>query len=460
MSNNIKISELNELTTVTGNDFLPIVDSGSNPTTYKVSVSTLLSAIKVDYVPYVGLSNQALYSTQSLFSTQSLYSTHSLISSQSIYSTSSTISSQSLNSISASLSSFSIFAETSTFSTQSIDAFQSLYSTQSIQSPYSTYSTNSLSSKSSSFASRSIYTIFSSTASCIYPQPPLPAKTYLITENMTFPLSTIKASSLEKQMPVTISLIGGGAGGGGSGGNGGDDNHDWDKGNYGGGGGGAIILIKLSPFEVYHLKGDLVCSVGYGGIGGRYVKDPKGDNPCTPGAAGGDTYITINNTVFHGAKAGGGKRPLFQAPNSPGGEGGTVTLPCTDKFAVGGDGHMSSSPGCNSGCPIPLGGSSHNVNRTRLMGLPDKSLWKECNIFDLSNEYALDFAYNVLYEIWDCKLYDLSANDWNINGNNLYVHGVLERLYVFGQGGLGGDYHTPNYDGMSGCIGIKYYTPT
>jgi hypothetical protein len=334
-----------------------------------------------------------------------------------------------------------------------------LYSTQSIESSYSTYSTNSLSSKSSSFASRSVYTVFSSTASCIYPQPPLPAKTYLITENMTFTLFTIKASSLEKQMPVTISLIGGGAGGGGSGGNGNNDNHDWDKDNFGGGGGGAIILIKLSPSEVYKLKEDLVCYVGSGGLGGTYVKDPG--TRFTPGTPGGDTYITINNNVFHGAKAFGGNSPLSKAPDSLGGAGGKVALSCTDKFAYGGDGHRSSTEGCSSCNDPPLGGTSHNVHRTRSMGLPNKSLWKECNIFDLSNEYALDFAYNVLYEIWDCKLYDLSANQWNIgDGNYLYVRGVLKRSYVFGQGGLGGDFNTPNYDGMGGCIGIKYYTPT
>ena len=53
-----------------------------------------------------------------------------------------------------------------------------------------------------------------------------------------------------------------------------------------------MVIIKLSPSEVYNLQGNLECYIGIAGSRNN--------------GNGGDTYITVNSARLHKATAGGG----------------------------------------------------------------------------------------------------------------------------------------------------------
>lgn len=413
---NIKISELSESLSVTADDYLPIVKPAAVET-YRASVYNISSAITTDYGISSIFTTQSLYATQSLYSTQSISSSYSIYSTQSLYSYFSTYATQSENSaysISSSVVNYSIvsmFTSQSVYSTRSLNTTSSGYATQSL------YSTNSLFNVSSSWATQSISSSTALTASYMnFGALPMTQTIFVATTNQTFLLSTIKASSLSRQMPVTISLIGGG---GGSGGGMFSDNINqyWNYSghNTAGGGQGGIAIYRLRPSEVYNLAGDLILNVGAGGTKGSY----------SAGANGGETYFTITGSKLYGVTAGGGRGALGESNwGDGGGAVGANVGEDKTQYCSGEHGHSGfySFPSNDRNTlryrtPIPI--FYKKLLLTNFLGLTDEEN---------------NFLYTMGYE-------------------------AIEQYPVaYGMGGMGKDGYSNSSDGNTGAIIIRYYS--
>ena len=103
MSSSIKISNLNELFSITSDDFFPVDDSGSM-TTYRISMSTLLGFLSAS--GSIVTSSFARTASYAISSSYALTSSYAVSSSRSITSSFAIVASWATNSLSAVSSSY------------------------------------------------------------------------------------------------------------------------------------------------------------------------------------------------------------------------------------------------------------------------------------------------------------------------------------------------------------------